>query len=143
MDGSVRMSAIINQLTTIGVENSMQLKSILLVDDESVLLDLFSMALRSMPNPILRATGGLEALTIIDKERPTVIVLDLAMPDLDGIQVLENIRSNPKLSGIRVIILTAVPVMLDYRVVKLADEVLTKPIGMHALRQAIEHHLDA
>ena len=143
MDGSVRMSAIINQLTTIGVENSMQLKSILLVDDESVLLDLFSMALRSMPNPILRATGGLEALTIIDKERPTVIVLDLAMPDLDGIQVLENIRSNPKLSGVKVIILTAVPVMLDYRVVKLADEVLTKPIGMRALRQAIEHHLDA
>ena len=121
----------------------MQLKSILLVDDESVLLDLFSMALRSMPNPILRATGGLEALTIIDKERPTVIVLDLAMPDLDGIQVLENIRSNPKLSGVKVIILTAVPVMLDYRVVKLADEVLTKPIGMRALRQAIEHHLDA
>ena len=143
MDGSVRMSAIINQLTTIGVENSMQLKSILLVDDESVLLDLFSMALRSMPNPILRATGGLEALTIIDKERPTVIVLDLAMPDLDGIQVLEIIRSNPKLSGVKVIILTAVPVMLDYRVVKLADEVLTKPIGMRALRQAIEHHLDA
>jgi CheY-like chemotaxis protein len=123
--------------------NPMQLKSVLLVDDEAVLLDLFSVALRSLPNPILRATGGLEALNILDKDRPGVVVLDLAMPDLDGVRVLENIRNDPKLVHTKVIILTAVPIMLDYRVVNMADEVLTKPIGMHALRQAVQTYLEA
>ncbi|MBX3083324.1 MAG: response regulator [Anaerolineae bacterium] len=136
------MGAIIDPMIEDGVTIRMQLKSILLVDDEATLLDLFSVALRPLPNPILRATGGMEALTILDKDRPSVVVLDLAMPDVDGMQVLESIRNNPKLTHTKVIILTAVPVMIDYQVVKLADEVLTKPIGMHALRQAVQAHLE-
>jgi len=136
------MGAIIDPTIGDRVTIRMQLKSVLLVDDEVTLLDLFSVALRPLPNPILRATGGREALSILDKDRPGVVVLDLAMPDVDGIQVLESIRNDPKLLNTKVIILTAVPVMLDYRVVKLADEVLTKPIGMHALRQAIQSHLE-
>jgi DNA-binding response OmpR family regulator len=116
----------------------MHSRTLLLVDDETMLLDLYLIGLKSLPYTLMQARGGLEALRMLDKETPALVVLDLAMPEIDGIQVLENIRDNERLAATKVVVLTAVPVMVDARVIELADEVLTKPIHMRDLQALIK-----
>jgi CheY-like chemotaxis protein len=116
-------------------------KSILIVDDEKVLLDLFSMALRRLPYTVLTAISGREALDIFETETPVLVLLDLAMPEVNGIEVLRHMRNTPTLAGVKVIILTAVPVMLDSTTAGMADEVLAKPIKMRDLELAVERVL--
>lgn len=116
-------------------------KSILIVDDERVLLDLFSMALRRLPYVVLTAASGREALNILDTERPVLVLLDLAMPDINGLEVLRHIRSTPTLATVKVIVLTAVPIMLDSDTAGQADEVLAKPIKMRDLELAVQRIL--
>lgn len=117
--------------------------SILLVDDEVALLDLFSVSLRGLPNPVLKASSGHSALDIMEQQRPAVVVLDIAMPDMTGLEVLRRIRNNPKLDDVKVLILTAVPIMMDQESAALADGVLSKPINVWALQDAVKNLLTA
>jgi CheY-like chemotaxis protein len=110
---------------------------ILLVDDEHDLLDLFGMLLNRLPCRILKAAGGQEALNILETETPGVILLDIAMPGITGLDVLRAVRSNPRFEATRIIVLTAVPVMVDQDDARLIDQMLTKPITMHALEKAV------
>lgn len=119
----------------------MPTNSILLVDDEKILLDLFMVGLRSLPFALLKASGGREALQILEREKPALVVLDLAMPDISGLELLERIRADVTLAGIKVMILTAVPILLDDRSAKMADEVLYKPVNMRELQHRIQNML--
>jgi CheY-like chemotaxis protein len=110
---------------------------VLLVDDEQDLLDLFGMILGRLPCQLLKAAGGQEALDILATQTPTLIVLDIAMPGVTGLDVLRTIRGDPRFDRTGIIVLTAVPVMLDKADVQLVDSMLTKPITMHALDTAV------
>jgi DNA-binding response OmpR family regulator len=121
----------------------MPTNSILLVDDEKILLDLFMVGLRSLPFAIHKASGGREALQILEREKPALVVLDLAMPDISGLELLARIRADVTLAGTKVLILTAVPVLLDDRSANMADEVLYKPVNMRDLQYRIQNMLEA
>jgi DNA-binding response OmpR family regulator len=83
---------------------------VLLVDDESGQLSLFVELISRIKNcRALQAYGGAEALDILSRETPDLIILDLAMPKVSGHQVLEYIRSVPRLDRMKVMILTARP----------------------------------
>lgn len=110
---------------------------VLLVDDEHDLLDLFGMLLNRLPCQILKAAGGQEALNILETETPDVILLDIAMPGVTGLDVLRAVRSNPRFEATRIIVLTAVPVMVEREDARLVDQMLTKPITMHTLEKAV------
>jgi CheY-like chemotaxis protein len=116
----------------------MQSNAILLVDDEKILLELFTVGLRSLPYPLIKAAGGREALRILEQEKPALVVLDLAMPDITGLELLERIRADATLAETKVLILTAVPVMLTERSANMADAVLYKPVNMRDLSQTIQ-----
>jgi signal transduction histidine kinase/CheY-like chemotaxis protein len=82
---------------------------ILLVDDDRDFLRLMS---RLLDNPLRRyqvftATSGHKALALLAHQAPDVILLDLVMPDMDGLEVLRQIRTNPAWRNIPVIIVTA------------------------------------
>lgn len=110
---------------------------ILIVDDELDLLDLFAMILNRRSFRLLKAPGGREALNILETETPTLILLDVAMPDITGLDVLHAIRGNPRFSTTKIIILTAVPVMVDKKDSEMADLVLAKPISPKVLEDNI------
>jgi len=81
------------------------LSRILVVDDEEGLLKLFRKALQSEGRTILTARDGQEALAVFQHERPELVILDLKLPDRDGITILkEMLEIVPETS---VIILTA------------------------------------
>ena len=80
---------------------------ILLVDDENDILEFLSYNLRNEGFEVLTCPDGQTALNIIDDFMPHLIVLDVMMPGMDGIETCEQIRLNPKYNNILITFLTA------------------------------------
>ena len=102
---------------------------LLIVDDEADTLRLISLMLERQGYSILTAKDGKTALNIIVEERPDLILLDVMMPEIDGIEVVKIIRANPDTEDIPVIMFTARSQVED-KISGLeagADVYLTKP----------------
>lgn len=84
-----------------------QIVSILICDDDSLLLDLVSYRLKMDGHRILTCLDGLDALSALSVERIDILILDLMMPGLGGLEVLSTIRNDPFLSSLAVIVLSA------------------------------------
>lgn len=80
---------------------------ILIVDDDEDLRLLAARVLRQSGHDVSEASGGAEALDMIAKSRPDLVVLDLKMPPPDGIEVLRRLRTQPETASLPVLILTA------------------------------------
>lgn len=80
---------------------------ILVVDDEPGIVDIAEANLEGHGYCVLAAYNGEEALQKIRLEKPDLVVLDVLLPGMDGWEVLEQIEADPELSGIPVIMLTA------------------------------------
>lgn len=81
-------------------------KTVLLVEDERNLLKMYDRKFTLEGFRVLKAENGKQALEIVKTEKPSVILLDIIMPELDGFQVLERLESNPETKDIPVILLT-------------------------------------
>jgi len=86
----------------------MSAKRILLIDDEKHLSNVIEMCLQKLGGFLIStAQSGREGLQKAQAEKPDAILLDLMMPDLDGIAVLRKLQDNPETQAIPVILLTA------------------------------------
>ena len=106
---------------------------VLVVDDESTLTDLLSMALHYEDWEVKTAATGQQALTIARDFRPDVVVLDIMLPDIDGLQVLSRMRADGNEAP--VLFLTAKD-SLDDRIAGLTaggDDYVTKPFSLEEL----------
>ena len=103
---------------------------ILLVDDEPDILEFLSYNLKKEGYHILTATNGKEAITLAKKEIPELIVLDVMMPEMDGMEVCRELRKIPSLRNAMIAFLTARNE--DYSQItgfdSGADDYITKPI---------------
>lgn len=115
---------------------------ILIIEDEKPILRFLSSTLEKNDYSVIRAETGEEALTMIESHCPNLIILDLGLPDMDGIKVLEKIRS---WAYIPVIVVSARTMEKDkVRALDLgADDYITKPFGTEELlariRTALRH----
>ncbi len=83
-------------------------KRVLLVDDEQEVLRLFSRMLSATGDyKVLWASSGLQALDLLRKRRPDVMLLDLIMPGMDGFQVLQEKSRDPAIQAIPVIVVSS------------------------------------
>lgn len=80
---------------------------ILLVDDEPDVLEFLSYNLVKEGYCVLKAKNGIEALKVLQKEQPHLIILDVMMPGLDGIEVCKQIRTMPEFKDTVIVFLTA------------------------------------
>ena len=80
---------------------------VLIIDDEQAILQALTLRLRAAGFEVRTAAGGVEGIEIARAFRPDVIALDLAMPDLNGWEVLKTLRSESSLVRIPVVILSA------------------------------------
>lgn len=101
----------------------------LIVDDNAGFLGLVSRMLRAenLASGILLAHGGEEALRLVRAERPQLILLDLLMPDMNGFEVVSQLREEGALDGMVVVALTAT---------SLGEEVLRRSAGSFTISQA-------
>lgn len=114
----------------------MKKTTILVVDDEPKILRFLKTTLRLAGHEILTASTGQDALAIFDSEQPDLIVLDLGLPDIDGLDALRRIR---EYSMVPVMILTARDDEKDkvHGLELGADDYLTKPFGSRELEARI------
>lgn len=84
-------------------------KKIMVVDDDQFLVDLIVEKLVKAGFDTTTAFDGTSALKKISEEKPDLILLDLLMPGLDGVTVLESLKKNPETKNTPVIILTNLP----------------------------------
>ena len=115
---------------------------VLVVDDETQILKLLRVALAGHGYQVLEAVTGQEGLRLAAVHRPDVIILDLGLPDIDGLEIVTRLRD---WSTVPVIVLSAREQEND-KIVALdtgADDYLTKPFGMGELlariRAALRH----
>jgi signal transduction histidine kinase/CheY-like chemotaxis protein len=80
---------------------------LLVVDDDPTVVDVIRQLLEGESYEIAAAADGEEALGAIGQQRPSVILLDLLMPGMDGFELLERLRADPRYRSIPVIVLTA------------------------------------
>jgi DNA-binding response OmpR family regulator len=118
--------------------------SILVTDDERGIRLMLKTALESDGYDVLEATNGREALDAINAQHPDLMVLDLNMPVLDGMAVLEQMKKLAAQNKPRVIVLTAYgSIPAAVRATRLgAIDFLEKPITPTELRQTIRSVLD-
>ena len=82
---------------------------ILVVDDEPRSLKLAHAVLMSEGYDVSPANGARAALTMIREDKPDLILLDLVLPDMDGLALIRQIKSNPETHDIQIIAITAFP----------------------------------
>jgi len=111
------------------------------VEDDPEMINLITMILAKRGYKIMGANGGREGLEMILKEIPDLILLDLMMPDVDGWNLYQQVKSNPTTSQIPVIVITAKSQPID-RVLGLhiakVDDYICKPFLPKELIQSIE-----
>ena len=79
---------------------------VLLVDDHPDILRLLQISLRSDPLEILTASNGREALELVERERPDLMILDVVMPEVDGLRVLNRVKTHTEWKSTIVVMLT-------------------------------------
>jgi DNA-binding response OmpR family regulator len=81
--------------------------SILIVDDEPLVLGSLRRVLESKGFAVIEASSGQQALDEVAKEQPDLVVLDIVMPDMDGIEVCRRLRGDPYTARLPILFLTA------------------------------------
>lgn len=118
------------------MSNSQPVKRrILVVDDEPDTVELIEYNLRNAGFEVLVAYNGVEALQRARREQPDLIVLDLMLPEIEGLEVCKTLRRDPMTSEIPIVMCTARASEID-RIVGLevgADDYLTKPFSPREL----------
>lgn len=113
---------------------------ILVIDDEPDVLDLISLKFGEAGYHVLTANSGAEGVEIARFERPDVIILDLMMPEMSGLDVCRALKRNPSTAHIAIIMLTAKKSEID-RVVGLelgADDYVPKPFDLRELKLRVQ-----
>jgi two-component system phosphate regulon response regulator PhoB len=111
------------------------MKSILLVEDEKDIVDLIEYHLKQSGFSVITALDGPSGLELARKRRPSLIILDLMLPGMDGKDICRILKSNPLTTSIPILMLTAKVEEVD-RIVGLelgADDYVTKPFSPREL----------
>ena len=121
------------------------MEKVVLVDDDADVRRVAEFRLKAAGYEVMAASDGEAGLQLIRAERPRVVLLDLMMPKIHGYAVLQQIRSDPTLRGIRVIVTSAKTYPADIQKAKDvgADDYLTKPYDLDLLVAKVRAALDA
>lgn len=119
------------------------MKKILLVEDNDVNRELVREILEARGFEVLEAQNGLEALHMIPKVSPDLVLLDIQMPVLDGITAIKQLRQKPQYADLPVLALTAYAMVGDRERVMAAgfSGYVTKPVDSKALLAEIDNLL--
>ncbi|WP_262494932.1 response regulator transcription factor [Aquimarina sediminis] len=117
----------------------MNKKKILIVDDEPNIVMSLEYAFKKNDFEVFIARDGSEAIEILKSKTPDVVLLDIMMPNIDGYQTLEHIRSNASTKNIKVIFLTAKNKTSDVEkgLAMGVDKYLTKPFSIKKIMKEI------
>ncbi|HEV3102517.1 MAG TPA: response regulator [Candidatus Dormibacteraeota bacterium] len=120
------------------------LRTVVIADDESSMRLLVHATIESDEYRVVEASDGTEAWALVQKLRPSLVLLDVQMPGQSGLEVLKLIKGDPSLASTRVILLTAKAQETDIEsgLIAGADFYLTKPFSPLDLLTRVEEALE-
>jgi DNA-binding response OmpR family regulator len=115
-------------------------KSVMIIEDEPDAAELFAEMMRLNGYRVLKTYSSTPALTLIAQEKPDIIILDIMMPDISGLEVLHHVRNAPELATIPVVIVSAkaTPADIAAGLEAGASVYLTKPVSYMDLKNAVD-----
>lgn len=134
---------VVGSIPTRGNFNLIMEHKILIADDDSDMLNLLSEILSAEKYLVIKANDGLEALEKAKKELPSLIMLDIHMPNKNGIQTLKEIKSDPMIKNIPVIMLTVEgsPSDIQHCMIYGANTYITKPAKKEDIIKTVKNQL--
>jgi|ERR1035437_522219 CheY-like chemotaxis protein len=112
--------------------------SILIVDDEGDFIELLKYRLAGLGCQLLVASDGIQALTRAREFKPDLILLNIMLPDLDGLSVCDILRRQPATKNIPIIFMSAFSSEVTRRTTAMkAQHFFTKPLDLNRLEQRI------
>ena len=114
-------------------------EKILIVEDNVQNMRLMEMTLRDGSYILLKATDGEEALEVAIREQPDLIIMDIQLPKLSGVEVVKRLRQMPEFSSVPIIALTAYAMKGDKEkfIEAGCDAYLSKPINTRELPKIV------
>lgn len=120
----------------------MSRKRIIAVDDEPDIRTLVSLCLDSIDFEVLQAKSGEEALTLATAHQPALIVMDVRMPGIGGIEACRRLKANPDTASIPVIFLSAWHTEEQAAIAAGGTSFLLKPFDPMALVTTVQKYVD-
>lgn len=119
---------------------SQQPITVLLADDNTDSCEMLSEYLHTMGYQIVLAYNGKEAIQRVEEQPPDVILMDIQMPVMDGLEAIRHLKADPKFVNIPIIALTALAMRGDReRCLEAgADEYLSKPVNLKTMVNLID-----
>jgi two-component system cell cycle response regulator DivK len=118
-------------------------KTILLVEDNDDSREMLKVFLEGIGYCVVEAGNGYDAVEYVKRERPDLILMDMSMPEIDGLNATRHIK---KIAGADEIPVVCVTAHGDYYSVKAieagCEEVIAKPVDLENLRKVIKNHLN-
>ena len=111
------------------------MENILIVDDDPITLKILCAAIQTRGFAVITATTGHDALLLLQKNEVSALILDLNLPDINGLEILKQVRNHPIINSIAVIIVTENDDKLE-AILGLeigADDYITKPFHQREL----------
>ncbi len=122
----------------------MEKTKVLYIENEQEMIDLVRLILSKQGIEVSGAGGGKAGLAVVRQLKPDLVLLDLMMPDMDGWEVYQQMKADPELSHIPVIVVTAkaqsIDKVLGLHIAKV-DDYITKPFGPSELSGSVERVL--
>ncbi len=119
----------------------MKKKKVLIADDSKTFLLLEELLLSNLSFEVLKAYNGIEAFQITNKEKPDLILLDINMPEMDGIECCRLLKSSVHTKHIPVIIVTSHQEIKQDCFKAGCDDIIIKPINNRNLISLIKKYL--
>ena len=121
----------------------MSQKTVLIIEDEEDAADMFAEMMRVSGYRVLKTSSSTPALMMLTAEKPDVVILDIMMPEISGLEILRQMRQDPELANLPVVVVSARSMPADIKIGMEAGAsmYLTKPVGFTELKEAIERAL--
>lgn len=121
---------------------------LLIIEDDPAMRDLLELTLKQQfvpPFELKIAQNGLEALDIIQEYPPTLLILDILLPQMNGLQLLQQLHTETKQSNMRILVISALGVreVVQQAIECGANDFLVKPFDMDTLVERVKQVLTA
>jgi CheY-like chemotaxis protein len=115
-------------------------KTVLIIEDEEDAAELFAEMMRVSGYRVIKTSRSTPAIGMMTTEKPDVVLLDIMMPEISGLDILRQMRRDPALANIPVVVITAkgMPADIKNGMEAGAFTYLTKPVGFLDLKEAVE-----
>ena len=119
------------------------MKKILIVEDNEKNMKLVRDILRHQGHVTLEAVNGLDGVRLAEQERPDLVLMDIQLPDIDGIEALARIRADAALDAVPVLAVSASVMPDDQQKIISSgfDAFITKPINLKQFQETVKRFL--